>query len=86
MSSSEKKTTYKGSTEAQRRSVAKYKREKIDQIIIQVPRGRKDHYKAAAASVGESLNTFAVKSMDARIDRLSGADPEDAFPEDATED
>ena len=57
------------STEAQRRAVAKYHSEKIENIQIRVPKGKKDYYKSAAEKSGLSLNQFAVTSMDEKIDR-----------------
>ena len=65
----EKKSTYKGSSDAQRKAVAKYHAEKVDNIQIRVPKGRKEYYKAAATSIGMSLNQFAITSMDEKIDR-----------------
>ena len=65
----EKKSTYKGSSDAQRKAVAKYHAEKVEDIKIRVPKGRKDYYKDAAATVGLSLNQFAVQAMDEKIDR-----------------
>ncbi len=66
---SEKKSTYKGSSEAQRKAVAKYHAEKVDNIQIRVPKGRKDYYKIYAASVGSSLNQFFIDAADEKIDR-----------------
>lgn len=68
----EKKNTYKGSSEAQRKAVAKYQSEKVEDIKIRVPKGRKEYYKDAAASIGQSLNQFAVNAMDEKIDRDIG--------------
>jgi hypothetical protein len=45
---------YKGSSAAQRRAVASYKRSKVDIITVQVPKGKKGYYKAAAALCGQS--------------------------------
>jgi len=68
----EKKSTYKGSSEAQRKAVAKYQSEKVEDIKIRVPKGRKEYYKDAAASIGQSLNQFAINAMDEKIDRDTG--------------
>ena len=65
----EKKNTYRGSSEAQRKAVAKYQSEKVEDIKIRVPKGRKEYYKDAAASVGLSLNNFAITAMDEKIER-----------------
>lgn len=61
--------TYKGSSDAQRRAVAAYKRDKVDIITVQVPKGRKEYYKTAASAGGLSLNQFAVNAMDEKIAR-----------------
>ena len=65
----EKKSTYKGNTDARRRATAKYLTETVEEFKIRVPKGRKDYYKDAAATVGLSLNQFAVQAMDEKIDR-----------------
>ena len=65
----EKKSRY---TPAQKRAAEKYFEEKIETIAVRVPKGRKDYYKSAAASVGLSLNQFAVNAMDEKIERTAG--------------
>ena len=65
----EKKSTYKGSTDAIRKAVRKYQTESVETIAVRVPIGRKDYYKSAAASAGMSLNQFAVSAMDEKIER-----------------
>ena len=62
----EKKNTY---TEAQKRAIAKYHAEKVEDIKIRVPKGRKEYYKSAADSAGQSLNQFIISAMDEKIDR-----------------
>ena len=60
---------YKGSTEAQRRAVAKFQKEKVDTIAVRVPKGQKDYYKAAADLSGKpSLNQFIIDAMDEKIE------------------
>ena len=61
-----KKNTY---TEAQKKAILKYQAEKVEDIKIRVPKGKREYYKDAAASIGMSLNQFAVTSMDEKIDR-----------------
>ena len=81
----DKKSTYKGSTDAMRKAVAKYHSEKIETIAVRVPVGRKEYYKQAAAARGMSLNAFAIYAMDALIQGgkpaegalAEGADPEE---------
>lgn len=67
----EKKSTYKGSTDARRRANAKYQRETVENMTLRVPKGRKEYYKNAADSAGLSLNQFAITSMDEKIRRDS---------------
>ncbi|MDD5939727.1 MAG: antitoxin [Lachnospiraceae bacterium] len=61
-------TEYK-TTPAQRRANDKYHREKVEDIRIRVPKGRKDYYKDAATAAGKSLNQFAIDAMDEKIER-----------------
>ena len=65
----EKKSTYRGYTDAQKRAMEKYHSEKDEDIKIRVPKGRKEYYKDAAATIGQSLNQFAISAMDEKIDR-----------------
>lgn len=65
----EKKSRYKGNTDARRKAAQKYHAEKIETIAVRVPKGRKEHYQSAASTAGLSLNAFAVASMDEKIDR-----------------
>ncbi len=51
------------STEASKRAVAKY-HEKLDDIKIRVPKGKKDEYKAQAQEHGLSLNAYIVKLLE----------------------
>ena len=64
--------TYKGSSDAQRKAVAKYHSEKVEEIKIRVPKNddcaNKQYYKDAAADYGMSLNQFAIESMRYAID------------------
>ena len=61
-----KKSTY---TEAQKKAIAKYQTEKVEDIKIRVPKGKREYYKDAAASIGQSLNQFAINAMDEKINR-----------------
>lgn len=51
------------------KAVAKYHREKVDNIVIRVPKGRREYYKACAAAAGESLNKLAIRALDELIER-----------------
>lgn len=56
-------------TDAQKRAAEKYLSEKVEDIRIRVPKGKKEYYKAQAAAAGLSLNQFAVDAMDEKIER-----------------
>ena len=55
--------TYNGSSEAQRKAVAKYQSEKVEDIKIRVPKGEKEYYKKEASNRDLSLNEFAIRAM-----------------------
>ena len=65
----EKKSTYKGNTDARRKANKKYLSETVEDIKIRVPKGRKAFYKSAADSAGLSLNQFTIDALDEKIDR-----------------
>ena len=62
--SEEKKTS-----EAMRKAIRKYQTEKVEDIRIRVPKGRKDEIKAFAAAGGESLNQFIVRLINEEMSR-----------------
>lgn len=64
--SEEKKGRY---TEAQAKAAKKYLKESVEDIRIRVPKGQKDIIKAAAESVGESLNTYVRNAIDRRMEQ-----------------
>ena len=64
------------SSDAQRKAVAKYQSEKVENITVRVPKGRKDYYKGAASAQGMSLNAFAVACLDYIIDNGVTLPPE----------
>ena len=61
---------YRGSSDATRRAVAKFHKEKIDTIAYRVPKGEKDRLKDIASQVGLSLNAFIDSAVKEKIDRL----------------
>lgn len=61
--------TYNGNTDAHRRGNAKYLSETVEDIKIRVPKGRKEYYKLCADHADMSLNAFAIKAMDEKIER-----------------
>lgn len=66
----EKKSRY---TQAQNKATQKYIKEHLESIQLRVPKGRKEHYKAAAVAAGTSLNQFFIDAADEKIDREAGA-------------
>ena len=69
----EKKSAYRGYTEAQKRATKEYFKNHLDEFKIRVPKGRKDYYKQQAESRGMSLNAFCIYAMDQIIE--GSADP-----------
>ena len=55
-------------SEAQRKAAAKYL-EKLDEIRIRMPKGRKDIIQAHAAAQGESVNGFINRAIDETMER-----------------
>lgn len=55
-------------SEAQRKAAAKYL-EKLDEIRIRMPKGRKDIIQAHAAAQGESVNGFINRAIDHEMER-----------------
>ena len=62
-----KKSSYRGFSAAQKKANAKYQAEKVEDIKIRVPKGKREYYKKAAGNAGLSLNQFAIDSMDEKI-------------------
>ena len=58
------------SSEAQRKAVAKYDREKVDRVLLRLPKGKRaviqEHI--ARASPGTSLNQFINDAIDEKMD------------------
>ena len=71
--SEEKKSTYKGFTEARKRGNDRY-RKKLDVIRVYVPKGKRDTIKAHAAQNGESMNGFITRAIDETMKRDSDND------------
>ena len=65
----EKKSTYKGYSQAQNKATQKYHREHLEQITIKVKKGTKAHYIAAAEKAGMPFSKFVLQSMDEKIER-----------------
>lgn len=55
-------------SEAQRKAAAKYL-EKLDEIRIRMPKGRKDEIKAHVETQGQSVNSFIIAAIDEKMER-----------------
>ena len=56
-------------SEAMRKAIRKYQTEKVEDIRIRVPKGRKAEIKAHADGQGESMNQFVTRAIDETIER-----------------
>ncbi len=54
-------------SKAQQKAVSKYMQANYDEIKLRTKKGRKEEIRAAAASVGESVNEFIIKAVDLRL-------------------
>lgn len=54
---------YTGQTPARRKASEKYRTEKIDTILVRVPKGQKEIIQKAAAKQDVSLNQFIVNAV-----------------------
>ena len=61
--------TYKGQTPARRKASEKYRTEKIDTILIRVPKGKKAIIQEAAAKKEKSLNQYIVDSINDALEK-----------------
>lgn len=64
----EKKSTYRGFTEAQARAHKKYIANFVE-VKVRMPADRRDIIKAHADSKGESVNAFINRAIDETIER-----------------
>lgn len=60
----EKRSRY---SESQAKAAYKYLHEKVEDIRIRVPKGRKAEIKAHAEKQGESMNQFVIRAIDHTI-------------------
>lgn len=65
----EKKSTYKGFTDARKKANEKYLRETVEDIRIRVPKGEKAKIQAHATSTGESVNAFVIRAINEAMER-----------------
>lgn len=56
-------------SEARNRALKKYDQEKVDNIHMRVPKGKKEIIQAHAAKQGESFNAFLNRAVDETMER-----------------
>lgn len=56
-------------SKAQQKAVQKYVKNNYDRVVVTFPKGRRDEIKSAAATAGESLNSYIKKAVDQRMER-----------------
>ena len=56
-------------TEAMDRAIKKYESEKLDKILLRVPKGNKERIQEHAKSQGESTNAFIYRAVNEAIER-----------------
>ena len=67
--SEEKKSTYRGQTDARRKASAKYLKESVEDVRIRVPKGQKAVIKNHAEQQCESMNAFVIRAIDETMQR-----------------
>lgn len=51
-------------SEAQKKATAKYMKNKLDDIKVRVPKGKREVYKAHAEHKGKSLNALIIELLE----------------------
>lgn len=51
-------------SEAQKKATAKYMKNKLDDIKVRVPKGKREVYKAHAERQGKSLNSLIIELLE----------------------
>jgi predicted HicB family RNase H-like nuclease len=51
-------------SEAQKKATAKYMKNKLDDIKVRVPKGKREVYKAHAERKGKSLNALIIELLE----------------------
>ena len=54
-------------SEAKKRAIAKYQKEKTDDIRIRTPKGTKDRWRAVAEKEGLSLQRYVIDAVEEKI-------------------
>ena len=60
---------YMPRTDAMDRAIKKYEQEKVDRVMLRVPKGTKERIQEHAAQKGESVNAFINRAITETIDR-----------------
>lgn len=63
-------------TEAGKRATMKYQREKMDQIAIRIPKGKREVYKQHADRVGKPLYKLICDLIEEDMKRFDNQEPE----------
>lgn len=71
-------STYKGFTPSRQKANDKYLSEKVDSIMVRVPKGKKAELQDAAAAAGLSLNQFCVSAL---LEKLPDNSKPDNMPD-----
>lgn len=56
-----------GRTAAEDRAIKKYEREKIDKVLVRLPKGKKQCIQKHIEKTGESVNGFINRAIDETI-------------------
>ena len=56
-------------TDAQRRAIARWQKEKVEEIKFRVPKGKKAVIKDYAQKCGESVNAFILRAIEEAMER-----------------
>lgn len=56
-------------TDAQRRAIARWQKEKVEEIKFRVPMGEKAVIKEYASKTGESVNAFILRAIHEAMER-----------------
>lgn len=65
---------YKGYTEARERANEKYRKEKIDTLLLRMPKGKKAEIQEAATAAGLSVNQYCSIAIQEKLQRDNVAD------------
>lgn len=56
-------------TEAMDRAIKKYESEKLDKILLRIPKGSKERIREHAKEQGESTNAFIYRAVNETMER-----------------